>query len=439
MTNNNNPVKKREIFGWAMFDFANSGYTTVVLTAVFNTYFIAVIAKELGSGSATLLWTLTIAFANALVLFASPLLGAITDRSCNKKRLLLFSTFFCATFTALLYFTGPGDILLASLLIILSSLMFYIGEGLIAAFLPEISNKNNIGKISGYGWSLGYVGGLLVLGLCLAYVNFARAQGETAEQFIPITMLIVAASFAISVIPTFIFLKERCNKPAIKPQKIKQQYIKNAYQELKKTWRHRHQYQDLFRFLTCLFVYYCGINTVIVIAAIYAQEVMNFTTEDTIILILVVNISAAIGAFIFGFLQDKIGVKYTLSITLFIWIAAMLIAYSTSSINWFWFVANLIGIALGASQSAGRAMVGLFSPQQHNGEFFGLWSLAIRLAAIVGPISYGITTYATQGDHRQALLSTTAFFIIGLFLLMRVDENRGTQVAHDATRAAHNA
>ena len=426
MTEIDKTVKKREIFGWAMFDFANSGYTTVVLTAIFNTYFIAVIAKDLENGSATFLWTLTIAIANGIVLFASPLLGAISDYSCNKKRFLLISTFFCTVLTALLYFAGSGDIALACGLIILSSVMFYIGESLIGAFLPEISNDKNIGKISGYGWSLGYVGGLIVLGICLVYVNYAQDQGLTAEEFIPVTMLIVAACFGISAIPTFILLKERCNK---NPNIDHQSQIKAGYHRLKQTWQKSAEFKDLFRFLICLFIYHCGINTVVVIAAIYAQEVMQFTTKDTIMLILIVNVSAAAGAFIFGIVQDKFGIKSTLAVTLLIWVAAMLIAYFTTSVTWFWVVANLIGIALGSSQSAGRAMIGLFSPPAHNGEFFGLWGLAIRLAAIVGPMSYGITAYATQGDHRQALLSTTLFFIAGLLLLARVDEERGKQAA----------
>ena len=430
MTQTAKTVKKREIFGWAMFDFANSGYTTVVLTAIFNSYFIAVVAKDLENGSATFLWTFTIAIANGLVLFASPLLGAITDISCNKKKYLLFATFFCTVFTGLLYIVGPGDILLASILIILSSLMFYIGESLIGAFLPEISTSKNIGKISGYGWSLGYIGGLIVLGACLIYVNYAKAEGHSAEQFVPMTMLIVASCFAISVIPTFTLLKERCSKPVNHPT---HSLIKTSYTQLKNTWNKSHEYQDLYRFLVCLFVYHCGINTVIVIAAIYAQEVMKFSTEDTILLIIIVNISAAAGAFIFGFLQDKIGIKYVLGLTLIIWIVAMLIAYFTSSVTWFWIVANLIGIALGSSQSAGRAMVGLFSPLTHNGEFFGLWALAIRLAAIVGPLCYGLTAYLTHGDHRQALLSTTLFFIAGLLLLINVNEKRG----HKAALATH--
>ncbi|HFE37818.1 MAG TPA: MFS transporter [Gammaproteobacteria bacterium] len=419
-------VKKREKFAWAMFDFANSGYTTVVLTAIYSTFFVGVIARDFDEGTATLLWTLTIAIANGIVLFSSPLIGAITDFSRNKKTFLFSTTLGCVVFSASLYFTGPGDVALAITLVILSSVMFFSGENIIAAFLPEISKPEHMGKLSGYGWTLGYIGGLLILGLCLAYVSLAQSRGETAEQFVPMTMLIVAICFAVASLPTFIWLKER-GAQQVKPKELS--YLKIGFLQLKDTWQHAHKYQDLFRFLVILMIYHCGINTVVVLAAVYAQEVMAFQTQDTIKLILVVNITAAIGAFVFGILQDKLGSLNTLRITLFIWIAATSLAFFTETVSMFWLVANLVGIALGASQSAGRALVGLFSPPARNGEFFGLWGMATKLAAIIGPLSYGLITYLTQGDHRLALLSTTLYFIAGIALLSFINEKRGRLAA----------
>jgi len=418
---------KREKFGWAMFDFANSGYTTVILTAIFNTYFVGVIAQEYEHGSATFLWTITIAIANTLVLITAPVIGAISDYSNNKKKLLLFTTVSCVVFTALLYFTGPGNVILSITLVILSSIMFFSGENLIAAFLPEITTPDNMGKLSGYGWTLGYIGGLIVLGLCLVYVNWAQEQQQTAEQFVPITVLIVAFCFAISSLPTFLWLKER-KSTNIKP--LNKSYFQIGFSRLRDTWSHARKYQDLFRFLITLMIYHCGINTVVILAAVYAQEVMKFTTQETILLILVVNITAAIGAFIFGFIQDKIGSTITLQLTLFIWIFAAVLAFSTESVGMFWIVANLVGIALGSSQSAGRALVGMFSPPEKNGEFFGLWGLATKLSAVIGPLVYGFITYMTNGNHRLALLSTIIFFLIGVFMLRTVDETRGIQAAH---------
>ena len=420
-------VRKREKFSWAMFDFANSGYTTVVLTAVYSTFFVGVIAQDLPTGDATFLWTLTIAIANGIVLFSSPLIGAITDFSRNKKSFLLVTVLGCTLFSALLYLTGPGDIALSMLFVIIASVMFFSGENLIAAFLPEISKPEDMGKLSGYGWALGYIGGLFVLGLCLFYINAAQANGETAEKFVPETMLIVAICFLIASLPTFIWLKERGSQK-VKPANIS--YFRIGLQQLKTTWKQAHEYRDLYRFLITIFIYHCGINTVVIIAAIYAQEVMHFTTEDTIMLILVVNITAAIGAFIFGIVQDKFGSINTLRITLLIWIGATSLAFFTETVTLFWVVANLIGLALGASQSAGRALIGMFSPIERNGEFFGLWGMATKLSAIVGPLIYGLIASVTQGDHRLALLSTTLFFVIGIIMLSTVDENRGRLAAH---------
>lgn len=420
---------KKEIFSWAMFDFANSGYTTVVLTAVFNTYFVGIVAGELGNGSATLLWSITTALSNGIVLFTAPVIGAITDFSRNKKRFLIVATTGCIISTALLATSKSGDIVSAMLLIILSSYLFFTGENLISAFLPEIACKEDMGKISAYAWSLGYFGGILSLGLSLAYINWGKSQGLPVDQYVPHTMLIVALCFALSSLPTFLWLRER-GASQTKPEN--QTYVQIGLMRLRQTWHHAHKYQDLFRFLIAMTIYYCGINTVIVLAAVYAQEVMGFQTEDTIKLILVVNVTAAIGAFLFGFVQDKLGSVKTLSFTLLLWIIATATAFFTNSVSTFWLVANLVGFAMGASQSAGRALVGLFSPEERNGEFFGLWGLATKLSAIIGPLVYGLITFVTKGDHRLGLLSTTVFFVMGLIVLQTVNEKRGIATARNS-------
>lgn len=258
----------------------------------------------------------------------------------------------------------------------------------------------------------------------MGYLKRCGAGAEMADA-VPLTLLIVAAMFVVGSLPTFIWLRERvqpCERAAIN-------YYSIAYQRLHTTWQHARFHRDLFQFLIALTIYTCGINTVIVLAAVYAQEVMGFTTEDNIQLILIVNISAALGAFVFGQIQDRLGSLRTLSMTLVIWICALLLAYFTHDRMMFWVVANLVGIALGSSQSAGRAIIGLFSPPARAGEYFGLWGLATKLAAVIGPLCYGLITYVTQGDHRTALLVTTCFFIAGLLSLIGIDEKRGRGAA----------
>ncbi len=420
------PATRRERFAWCMYDFANSGYTTVILTAIFNAYFVGVVAADSGNGHATLLWTLTIAAANGLVLISAPIVGAIADGSGAKKRFLVATTLGCVVFTALLSFVGPGDVTLAMVLVILATVMFASGENLIAAFLPEISPPETMGRLSGYGWALGYLGGLLALVLCLAYVTYAENQGMDASHYVPVSTLIVAVLFGIAALPTLFWLRER----SMATQSIKDLHVmRMGFDRLKTTLRQARMHTDLFRFLIALTTYYAGIHIVIVLAAVYAQEVMGFKTQDTIILIMVVNVTAALGAFLCGHLQDRIGSKWSIAITLLIWSLAIICAYLAVSEMLFWIAANLIGIALGGAQSAGRALVGQFTPSGRQGEFFGLWGLATKLSAIIGPLTYGGMIYAFAGDHRIALLSTLVFFILGLVFLATVDEKRGRETA----------
>lgn len=419
---------RRELFAWMMYDFANSGYTTVVLTAIFNVYFVNIIAGGPDQAGATLLWTVAIAIANGLVLLSAPVVGAIADHLAVKKRLLLASSLGCVIATALLSLAGPGDIALAMTLLIIATVMFATGENLIAAFLPELVPQENMGRLSGWGWTVGYLGGLLVLGLCLAIIMGGEAQGFSTQYTVPLTLLTVALVFALAATPAFLWLRERA-LPLTRPPGQNYNYLGIGFQRLRHTLIHARHYTDLFRFLLALTVYTCGINTVIVLAAIYAQQVMGFNTQDTILLILVVNITAAGGAFVFGNVQDRIGSLPTLAITLLVWIGATVLAYFTSHRTEFWVVANLVGLAMGASQSAGRALIGQFSPPARTAEFFGLWGLAVKLSAIIGPLSYGLITYLTDGDHRLAILSTVFFFIAGLALLTGINEQRGRHAA----------
>jgi UMF1 family MFS transporter len=423
-------AERRELLAWALFDFANSGYTTVVLTTLFSTYFVGVVAGDM-PGSATLLWSLSVGIANFMVMFSGPVIGAIADDRASKKRFLLISTLGCILSTALLALVGPGDILPAMLLVTVSAIMFSSGENLIAAFLPEIVPEPNMGRMSGYGWSLGYFGGLLTLGICLAYITWAKQRGISEAQSVPVTMLITAGIFALTAMPTFLWLRERA-APAVHDHSLSMLAV--GFRRLAHTFKEAARFRDLFRFLITLGVYQSGVSTVVVLAAIYAQEVMGFDTQALIILIMVVNVTAAVGAFICGHLQDRIGSVPTLAITLLVWIAAVVAALLARQPAHMWIIGNMIGLAMGASQAVGRALVSKFSPSGRSGEFLGLWGVMNRLSAIAGPLSYGLINYWSGGDHRLSLVSTLLFFIAGLLLLARVNEQRGKAAALDASR-----
>jgi UMF1 family MFS transporter len=427
-------VSRREVWAWAMFDFANSGYTTVVITAIFNTYFVAIVAQNASWG--TFAWTLSLGLSYGLILLTAPALGAYADAYGAKKRLLLLSAIGCVVFTALLYFAGSGSLWVAMTCIVLGNFFFGTGENLIAAFLPELAKGDALGKVSGWGWSLGYIGGLVSLGCCLAYVTWAQERGLPSEQFVPVTMLITAALFALSSIPTFLYLNERALP---QPHRSAHNVLYESFARLGETLRHTRKYRDLARFLACLVFYQAGIQTVITLAAIYAQQVMGFNTQDTIFLVLVVNVTASVGAFAFGSLQDRIGHIRTLRLTLVGWIIMVLVAWMAETRTMFWVAANIAGLCLGASQSAGRALVGYFSPSSKRAEFFGLWGFAVKLSSILGPVTYGWVSWVSGGDHRLAMLISGVYFVVGLVILATVNLGRGRQSALDEELADDSA
>jgi MFS transporter, UMF1 family len=415
-------VRPREVWAWAMYDFANSGYTTVVITAVFNAYFVSVVAAK--ASWATFAWTLALSASYLLIILSAPLVGAYADAHACKKRLLLFTTSGCVLGTALLSLVGPGDLALACALIVWSNFCFGSGENIVAAFLPELAKSGALGKVSAWGWALGYIGGLLTLALCLGYVVWATSKGTPEAEAVPITMLITAVIFALASLPTFLFLKERA-RPTPKVEGGQG----NAWSRVAETMSHARTFKDLMRFLLCIVLYQSGVQTVIALAAIYAQEAMNFTTRDTLLLVLVVNVTASIGAVLFGTFQDRLGHKFTLGLTLVGWCVMVLIAWGSATQAGFWVAANVAGVCLGASQSAGRAFVGYLSPEDRHGEFFGLWGLAVKLASILGPVTYGAVSWLSNNDHRLAMLVTGSFFVLGLLVLRSIDLERGRAAA----------
>lgn len=380
-----------------------------------------------GQPSATFRWTLALSASYLMVLLTAPVVGAIADYSAAKKRFLVWTTGLCVVATSALALVGPGDILLASLLIIVSNTFYAAGENLIAAFLPELVPPEQMGRLSGYGWAWGYIGGLVALGLCLLWLRFAATLGMSTTEAVPYTAVIVSVLFALAATPTFLWLREKRREPALSSPA---DYVRIGFGRLRKTLAEARQFRDLFRLLLCLMVYHAGINVVSTIAAVFAQEELGFETTETIQLILVVNLSAALGAFVFGPVQDRIGSRRTIAFTLALWTITTVSAALVQTKSGFMVIGNMAGLSIGSSQSAGRAMVGLFSPTAKSAEFFGLWGMAIKASAILGPLSYGVLNLVS-GSHRMAVAATSLFFVVGLVLLFRIDEAEGRRVARE--------
>jgi UMF1 family MFS transporter len=415
-------VKKREVFGWAMYDFANSGYTTVVLTAVFNAYFVGVVAD--GASWGTLAWTVALGLSNLVVMFTMPALGAFADLRAAKKKLLMASTAACVVSTLALALVGRHDVALACAAVVLSNLFYAYGEALTAAFLPELAKRDALGKVSGWGWSFGYFGGMLSLGLSLGYVLWAQGQGQKAEQFVPVTMVITAAVYGVASLVTFALLRERAV-----PQAGPAHGLRDSLTRLGATWKQAKRFRDFSWLLATGVAYQAGIAVVIALAAVYAEQVLGFKQTETMALVFLVNIASAVGAFAFGYWQDRTGHRRALAITLVGWIVMCVLAAAAQTAALFWVAAVVAGLCMGSSQSAGRAMAGLLAPPAQLAEFFGLWAFATRLSAIVGPLTYGLVTWVTLGNHRLAIVSTALFFVAGLVLLRRVDVERGAREA----------
>lgn len=424
------PAGKGEILAWASYDIANATYGTVVATAIYNAYFVSTICKNplnIGSWeiSGTVLLTWVICLSALTIVVTAPVVGTIADATASKKKLLLLSTAFCIVCTASLGFIEPGQAWFGMIALYLANTFFGTGEDLVASFLPELATKEQMGRVSALGWAAGYIGSLIALGLSFAFIEWSKTTGAVATVYVPQTMLICAAMFSLFSIPTFVWLKERA-KPDLS---ARGNVVTVGFARLRHTISHAKHYRDLFNFLLTMFVYSCGTTTLIHLASVYAQKVLNFTTQESIIMILAVSLIAAVGAGIFGVVQDKIGSIKTLLVTLVIWTIATIIAFAAQEKAHLWVSSVFIGLAMGATGSASRAMVGQFSPDGRSGEFLGLWGVAHKLATATGAFVFGAVVMLSGDNYRLAVLFCAVFFIVGAVLLLRVNEQRGRLAA----------
>lgn len=420
---------KSKIFVWTLYDFANTSYSIVVVTFIFAVYFKNVIADKQPVGD--LFWSIGISISMLITGFIAPILGAISDYSAGRKRFLLFFTLMCIIPTALLYFSGKGDIYFALILFIIANIGFEAGLVFYDSYLPDITSIKNYGRVSGYGFAMGYFGSLVILAISLPFI-----QQELIKETFPLS----AAFFLIFSIPLFIFLKD-----TRKDVSREKSFIKIGIDRVYSTVTHLKNYRNLALFLLAFFFYIEGVNTVIFFSGNYASTTLNFTMEELILFFIIVQTTAILGSILFGIISDSIGQKKAITISLIIWIGTVIIAYYTSSeqnflvnyfaelfdltpsdvmIKSFYFVGLLAGSVMGATQSTSRSLMSRLTPEDKKTEFFGFYSLFGKSSAIVGPLVFGFVSYMS-GDQRFAILSVALFFIIGLVILKFVNENPG--------------
>ena len=429
-------ASRREIVGWAMFDFANQAFTLLIITVVFGELFTTVIVgdREDGFRFANLLWSLALAVSFLLVVLTAPLCGAVMDYRAAKKRFLLVSYLTTVVATALLYFVEPGYIWLGMLLIIVSNYAYSMGESFIAAFLPELGPPDSLGKISGFGWALGYIGGLLAAGFTLIVLGEASAENFERIRWVG---PFAAGFFLVAALPTFVWLNERGQA-----QPVVSHYYQIAWRRVATTLHELHHFQDLSRFLVSLLFSMAGVYIIIAFAFIYGAQVIGWDESVRNIMFIIVQITAAAGAIGLGWVQDRVGVKRTYQLTLLLWVLAVIAIWATPQLTalvnhllgWQWqaqyvflVVGCLAGLSLGSSQSASRALVGVFSPLSKSAEFFGFWGLANKLAGVLGIVMLG-SLQAVVG-LQGAILLCALLFVLAIMVCWRVNERRGQQVA----------
>ena len=417
------PTNRRTIFAWCLYDFANSAFTTLVVTFIYAAFFTKVIAPDEVTG--TWLWSRSVSITAVTVGLLSPLLGALADRGGYRKRFLGFFTLVAVAGACLLYTAMPGQVFKALFWFTVGNIAFEMGGVFYNAFLPDVAPPDRIGRISGYGWALGYVGGLTALGLAL--VGFVDTDtpwfglSKVAYQHIRATNLLVAGWFAVFSLPLFLWVGERPAPPGASGAPLS-----DSFRRLATTLREIRRYPDIVRLLLARLFYADGLNTVFAFGGIYAAGTFGFTFKELLFFGMVLNVAAGFGAFALGFVDDWLGGKRTIQISLLGFVAATVTALLTGRRMLFWGAGLLIGLCGGPNQAASRSLMGRFVPADKRNEFYGLFAFSGKATAFMGPFLLGELT-RFFGSQRAGMAVVLVFFVIGLVLIQRVDEERGKQ------------
>ena len=402
---------RKEVFAWSFYDFANQPFTTIVVTFIYSAFFIKVISQNEQLG--TTLWANAIAISAIVVSVLSPILGAIADNGGYRKFFLILFTWTCAIFTILLYLPKSGDVFFALTLFVIANISFEIGSVFCNSYLPDLSEKKNSGSISGFAWGLGFVGGLLALFLSL--VIFPELDSLSIRK----VNILVGLWFLVFSLPTFFFLKDR------KKEKFKKQHILDSFSAIKTTFKTISEYKVISQFLVARLFFNDGLVTIFALGGIYAVSTLNFSFNEVMQLGIVLNIAAGLGSFFFGYIEDQIGAKKVINITLLVLIFATLIAIIAPETHYpkelFWVAGVLLGLMIGPNQSCSRSLMAQLTPKEKLSEFFGFFALTGKATSFIGPLLFGIIT--SIYNQQMALWIVVALFVLGFFLFSRIQFN----------------
>lgn len=407
---------RRPVISWALYDFANTSFAVVIITIIFPVYFTSIIASpEIYSPNfGDLMWGIASGTSMIIASLLSPVFGAIADTSRSKNKFLTILTLACVTFSSLLFFLKQGMVAWAVFLFVVSNIFYETSMMFYNSFLPQLSSKKNTGIVSGFGFSIGYLGGLIIL--ILVY-PFVVGGIEPSNLFnIKLTFIITSIFFLIFSLPSFIFLKD---SPAASIIKIKTSYVSYGFKKFADTLRNIRKHKDLMRFLISYFLFSNAFSVLAFYVAIYARGTLNMGLTEIIMLFIFGHIPAIISSIFFGWLTDKIGSKLTITITLVMWIT-VIILMTTSNIKTLFYTGYILAaISTGSTLIASRSLMSFLIPRDREAEFFGFYSISGKASSILGPVTFGIISFITK-NQKIALLSTLVFLISGLIILQFV-------------------
>lgn len=401
-------ANKKEAISWAFFDFANSSYSTLITTLAFPIYFKDVIAKGPASD---FYWGLAISLSILIGGIFAPFIGAMTDYDGKKKKRFILFTLLSIIGTALLYFTGKNQVLTATLIFIMTNVFFELAITLYNSFLGSISSKETVGRISGLGWGLGYIGGIFAM---LFLYPFYKGLGP----FYTLTFPLTALFFLIFSIPSFVFIRKDTHVKENIPLKL---ILKRSTSNVLSVLRKIKNYKNIALFLVGFYFINDVLVTLFAFIPIYAKTTLNFTIQEIFIIFLFIQIVAFPGTILFGWLSDKISPKKILLFCNAMWCLIIVIISLSNSKFLFYIAAFLSGLFVGSIQSVARSWFSEMIPKNRESEFFGFSGLMSKVSATTGPLMFGIVSWIT-GNQRFAMIALLSFFIISFFIFLKVKE-----------------
>jgi UMF1 family MFS transporter len=403
-----------------MYDFANSSYTTLINTVAYSVYFRQAVVG-FADPRGDFLWSVTHAAAHLILICSSPVLGALADHSGRKKHFLFLTTLLTVSACAMLFFVRPGDIWLGLLLCLAGTVGFEGGYIFYNAFLPEVSTPQTVGRISGWSWGAGFMGGLAALGACLPLLRQPLVDSRlatlnsTAVFNYRLSFIVVAGFFVVFSIPTFLFLRESGRRTGVS--------WTAGFRRVAQTLTQLRRYRETAKYCAAALLFYGGIETVIKFSAIYASVTFGIQGVELLYLFIFANVIAAPGTLLFGYVADWIGAKRTLLLLLGLWFALLCFGAAVTTKAAFWLMTTGVAVGVGGTQAVGRSFMAQISPSARRSEFFGFYLICNKLGSIISILLFGLVS-TTTGSQRAAVLGLLPAFALAFLVMLTIDEGK---------------